>query len=544
MVKKRSMLTKFITEIMCLMHIIVYVNARILERVDPILWRPTNKLVYGKRVEFKIVIMWINPCKEFDDHSNAHPHHDAKRQCYELFNSEWITKIKSLGKMHPVSKSRQIGLLLGITVVGYQIITNLVSRVADAVSPNAAESTLLVTSRIAEYSRTQSAIKDIVTKMMSNMEIMDSNLHKLKKTYDEEWSDYHNQVFSIIGVLNEINRIGVRLDNIIGKARQGLVDTREVAYFMGMNEIKHVNIHDLDIDLLSISPEYTEFISAHEVDNGRGIHIHFAVIIEYPGAKIYEIDSFDYWDVVKSPPILMKYIGKPYVLFDKSHNCRRAVIDSKAMLISERCSKPDYIDPSLNQWTKSSQQYNTSALEPQVKVTKFYNYVYCFPENITLHGHSQYCPPSVFKLPVDISFKIGELEVEAVTIVLNITKKDLVLENFHYNEMDNPSVNERKLIQNQWNLTEQLKNLENLNTQINYQNPYSFQWYWIVFSLVTYTGICLVGYFSYVHFNLQPAVKEVVELNTIGRCSICEKRKVKRSKHNAVKISESIYPAV
>lgn len=41
-----------------------------------------------------------------------------------------------------------------------------------------------------------------------------------------------------------------------------------------------LNINDLNIELWNVKNEYTEFISASEVDGG--LHIHFAVIIEYP----------------------------------------------------------------------------------------------------------------------------------------------------------------------------------------------------------------------------------------------------------------------
>lgn len=44
-VKKLSIASKVFMSSVCLAHILVCINARILERVDPVLWRPTNKLV-------------------------------------------------------------------------------------------------------------------------------------------------------------------------------------------------------------------------------------------------------------------------------------------------------------------------------------------------------------------------------------------------------------------------------------------------------------------------------------------------------------------
>lgn len=82
---KLSAFNSVVATIMFLLYVSVFIDSLILERTDPILWRPTNKLVYRKRVEFKLLLMWVNPCKEFDDHSNSHPHYNAKKFCQESY---------------------------------------------------------------------------------------------------------------------------------------------------------------------------------------------------------------------------------------------------------------------------------------------------------------------------------------------------------------------------------------------------------------------------------------------------------------------------
>lgn len=74
-----------------------YVISHILDRTDPIIWKNTNKMVYGKRIEFKILLMLVNPSNEFSGHSNARPHWDGKQQCEKLYQSEWIGNIRALG---------------------------------------------------------------------------------------------------------------------------------------------------------------------------------------------------------------------------------------------------------------------------------------------------------------------------------------------------------------------------------------------------------------------------------------------------------------
>lgn len=104
----------------------------------------------------------------------------------------------------------------------------------------------------------------------------------------------------MIGVLNEIARNVMRLRTIVEKTRLGQAAMTELAYFMDIGPAKHLLELDLDLDISSIQPEFTYFIEAYEVDDGKAVHIHFAIIMEYPDAKVYEIDSFEHWDILKS----------------------------------------------------------------------------------------------------------------------------------------------------------------------------------------------------------------------------------------------------
>lgn len=81
---KTSLLNTMVSLIIILMYMITCSQTRTLERTDPVLWKQTNKIVFGKRVEFKLSLMWINPCKEFDSHSNSFPHRDAKKRCQKV----------------------------------------------------------------------------------------------------------------------------------------------------------------------------------------------------------------------------------------------------------------------------------------------------------------------------------------------------------------------------------------------------------------------------------------------------------------------------
>lgn len=117
------------------------------------------------------------------------------------------------------------------------------------------------------------------------------------------------------------------------------------------------------------------------------------------------------------------------------------------MLIAERCTTENYLDPRIDKWERIETTTNMSEFDPQVRISKFYNYVYCFPNNITIHNATQFCPPSVFKLLVDVNFATGNIEMESVTITLNVTKRDLVSDGAHYNNVDALTLNERSVVE-------------------------------------------------------------------------------------------------
>lgn len=110
------------------------------------------------------------------------------------------------------------------------------------------------------------------------MGIINSELHEVKKKNDDEWN-YHNQVFAMIAIQNEINKNGNRLRNIFDKARQGKVAIRDVAYFVNINSTNHLIHGDLNIDLANFNPGLTDFITAFIVHDrcGNGLHFNFVI---------------------------------------------------------------------------------------------------------------------------------------------------------------------------------------------------------------------------------------------------------------------------
>lgn len=177
------------------------IETHVLTRTDPVIWKKSNKVVFGQRVEFKILLLYLNPCKEFDDPTNDTPHYSAKMQCQALFKSEWVNNIKAIARIgsrirsypqtigttntrlirshnnsssQPAKKvKKQIVAGIATAVFSYQIITNLVSN---AISYLSREHGSVVTTdnsylgnNIAIYEKENSAIKGVITKLVDHM---------------------------------------------------------------------------------------------------------------------------------------------------------------------------------------------------------------------------------------------------------------------------------------------------------------------------------------------------------------------------------------
>lgn len=402
-----------------MMCCIITASAYVLVRTDPVVWKMSNKMAFGQRVEFKVLLLYLNPCKEFDSHSNSAPHSDAKKQCQSLFQTEWVDNVKAIARIGSRNRSvvqpmsqinqqpktalekreskkvlRQVFTGLATAVFCYQIITNLVSYVVGpSVSPHMTVDNTNLDHAVFKYEHDQSAITDVISKVVENMNFTDKDLHELKKRYDESWG-YHDQVFAMLAVLNELNRDGNRLRSIIEKAQVGKMALKEIAHFMSLNGTSTMKEAGLSINLFDINIENTEFINAFEVGD-KGLHLHFAIMLSDPDTDIYEIESFNYWNMQQYPPELMTYVGERFVIYNKKLNCKRAVLDSSSIIVTEKCHKIGYTDPKLNKWLVISG--NMSTFEPQIIQTKYFNYVYCYPNNITFNNHTQHCPPAVLK---------------------------------------------------------------------------------------------------------------------------------------------------
>jgi len=458
-------------------------NSALLERTGPIIWRTTDKIVYADRLMFKIAFEYINPCKQFDYDSNVNPHGDAKDKCYQLFRTEWTERIENLLiELPKPAAKRQASFIFGIFVL-----SNLVSTISSYMNPLHVVGDGMSWKQFKEYRENRHARDEIISRLIESTGSMNADLMNLRESYKKNWGHLYESVWSMILIHAEITKKGNLLSKIIDKAIQKRqVATKELGILF--NITNYQNYYNHTFRFSDIRPENTQFINAEKLRDNT-ILIEFSTIIESTTTKVYKIDAFDHWiNLTEQNPVKVRYIGKDFLIYNSSSRCKRAVLDSEASVIAQHCLENDFSDRSLDLWEPTSHNQEETA----VKFTGLFNYIYCWsPQqtNFVEIGNIKHnCPSSVFRITSSKGFKTKDITIDAESLELNFTLKDLALDDLHFNTRfeDNQTNTELELIKELRNAKLQLSKLDNDQISID---RYNFTW----LSLISGKVILIVG---------------------------------------------------
>lgn len=130
---------------------------------------------------------------------------------------------------------------------------------------------------------------------------------------------------------------------------------------------------------------------------------------------------------VINTPTLKEYHGSDYVIYNRSCNCIKGIEEPMERAIVDDCSITNHRDPKIQSWhslfsTNDIYKYHNSTA---VKRGFSFNYVYCFPWKISLPDGNYRCPPSVFKLRLNVSFVTADYNYHPVLRKFNVKVDDL-----------------------------------------------------------------------------------------------------------------------
>lgn len=160
--------------------------------------------------------------------------------------------------------------------------------------------------------------------------------------------------------------------------------------------------------LRSIEPMDTEFISVEKLTENT-LRFRFNVRKSSPDTHVYKVFAFRFWDNLTGTPEMSDYQGASYVIYNSKVNCIKGAEDLTERVVFDDCSTPNLVGSNVNQWRKhATKDIYTSDLTAHKRSAKA-NYIYCFPNNITIWNATYRCPTSPFKLTPDIPYSAGNL---------------------------------------------------------------------------------------------------------------------------------------
>ena len=493
-------------------------------KISPVVWFKTPHYVSQGLAEYDINFGYVSPCDLYEKTIRRDPvlksniSEDQARnlaffaqQCTNLFQIEWeeaVTEFinsKSInfnpqftkntdvpnGKVSNILLRRKKGIVADIAGEAIKqaigaftgiIISNLINAVIERVN------TYSNTNRIG---RLETAMKEIeqnfdiqkefnrgVLDQMSDLSNMVENVYKRTIEFRNDFPQY---VWITSLITNKIGTSGLQMKEIIQESKKGRMATSALGKLTNLKF------------LLNVPVEHTRFQSVTRIKE-NAFNIKFVANIEDPDTKVYKAFGFNHWDNLDDTPRLLRYNGAHLLIYNESTNCIKALLDEPVSdVIGEKCDELDGTDPALNQWEveASTLDIENYVNRSQVKKSTTFNFIYCFPGNITIEGKNYRCPIDPFKLDARKAFKTANYRHSAIGIRLNATLKEIAIDNVHPGQFreDSDVRNQLALFDS---LREQRRRLANLTEtmELSFSVSKGSPWLWMFIT----TYISSVGF--------------------------------------------------
>lgn len=339
---------------------------------------------------------------------------------------DWKTKIaeKALDIAIDVGKN---ALSAAASAIVGSVITNVVSSVFETLDPNSN------TNRLGR-------IETDLQKFKSNIDIVQAVTSGLT----DEVINIKRELTRHIDNYNHAMRVVPHLIWMTSELQLGMSKSRD-----NLRRIKELYIKKtVAVKELSELLNITSFAHADELDtrfrqisyvSPQTIKLEFSIFPKSHEAGIFKVQAFDWFDIIKEPPALMSYvhanmaspghqdvITDTYIIYDIKNNCMKPISRPNRRRVDETCTVTDYVDPRLKEWKIIEQPDDIYATKlgkrAQLYQSGDYNYIYCFPFNITIKGIVQRCPVSLFRLPITEGWTTGGVNHSPKEIKLNLTQ--------------------------------------------------------------------------------------------------------------------------
>lgn len=246
-------------------------------------------------------------------------------------------------------------------------------------------------------------------------------------------------------------------------------------------------------DLEGIDNQWTYFESIERLQENRTsiptYVFKFNINRRAPDTYIYRVKAFRYWDNLTETPILMDYKCYNWLLHNESSNCLAALEEPSEPIMTVACIDANYTDPRLQMWEKVAETQDIYLFNHtcQVKKAASYHYIYCFPFNITTVMGTFRNPPHVYRLPLDVAFKLPVMTYVPVIKEIEVNSStDLdAIDSIHTSQFNMGS---EAIDENKWFDKIQLLRKQNEKLKIERDNSISIEkqggWFWFLIVLI------------------------------------------------------------
>lgn len=243
----------------------------------------------------------------------------------------------------------------------------------------------------------------------------------------------------------------------------------------------------------------SEFISIERTEDPHTVRLQFKLLGTSKNTFVYRVNSFKYWEKLTVKPSFVEYRGPEYLIHNEESNCIKGIEKPSQLVIDDTCNMANYTDPRLQLWKTIWESWDIERFNEtcQEKRTLYYNYIYCFPYNITFSEGTFRMPPNVFRLDTNVPYEISGLppyqpKIREINIIHDHDLQAIDSIHIGHFPMGSDVIDQTKWF-------EKMKDLHFMNNELvkNERSSiiiryYSFAW-WIIIMIIISVSILFLG---------------------------------------------------
>lgn len=483
-----------LTAIAMLALVINIVRAFVFQRIDPMIWIPTDDMVDIGFVTYQYDFVFTNPCEMVPEtlsnstHTIGMPlYTQLYMDCMSIYKDRWLDKVQELIDTKPPKRvqghtiqKREIITLSGLAVVGLVTFSNFIVNIVKSNSIEFEVDGLRKKNEkhwdhIMKQAMKSNATYEAQMKMFDELHKLESLVYANRKDIAFLTASMPKVSWITNVVFGKITEKYGYMNSIIGKLSEGMIATRELGLLMNTTNLRGTDPKDTVAQ--TISRPYPDTI-----------RFNFIAREKSKDTKVYQVVPINHWSNLTGTPFYMEYIGSEYLIYNSTSNCAKAIRQPSSRIVQEECNEQDWHDPKLNIWRKNYDAFQQKEhYDKPVFIRSFeWNYFYCYDKNLTTSGKTLECPTYPFRLPISTPVKLDYINYHPKAYRTVITEKLQVIDTMPFTVYPTTIDSEELNMLKRLNETKQdlMDAQHKLTTSIYFESENTFYWTKITTGLI------------------------------------------------------------